>query len=163
MPSQSPVSIILNKNSISFTEFVHPGPVHSIEQAAEERNQSLDQIIRSILFRLSENKYAMVLIAGPSQVNWKTLRKHFNQSRLTMAKPEEVLKITGYKIGAVSPFGIPQDIPILVDDSVSKQTTISIGSGRRGTTIIIETTELMRALNIFETGNYTKERGNEYV
>ncbi|MBT3239689.1 MAG: YbaK/EbsC family protein [Chloroflexi bacterium] len=107
----SPVATILQKIEIDFTEFVHPGPVHSIEQAAEERDQSLDQIIRSILFRLSENKYAMVLIAGPSQVNWKTLRNHFNQSRLSMAKPEEVLDITGCEIGAVSPFRIPQDIP----------------------------------------------------
>ncbi len=156
MTEKSPVAKILKSRNIPYIEFVHPGEVHSIKQAAEERNQSLEQIIRSILFKLSKTQYAMVLIAGPMQVNWKILRQHFKQSRLTMAKKEEVLAITGYEIGAVSPFGTLKNIPVLVDQSVLAQQTISIGSGIRGTTIIMETKSLMNALAEVEIGNFTK-------
>ena len=153
---QSPVSLILTKKNIPHREFTHPGPIHNLEQAAAERNQTIYQVIRSILFRLSEDKYAMVLIAGPFQVSWQALRKHFNQSRLTMASPDKVIQITGYEIGAVSPFGLPQPLPILVDETVLSQPSISIGSGIKGTTILMTTDNLMNTLGEVEIGSFSK-------
>ena len=154
MDSPTPVSIALTELNIPHRQFTHPGPVHSLEQAAEERNQTIYQVVRSILFRLSEDSYAMVLIAGPFQVSWKALRHHFGQSRLTMASPEEVKTITGYEIGAVSPFGLPQPLPILVDEGMLAQPSISIGSGKRGTTIFMTTKDLMKALGDVEIGKF---------
>lgn len=139
---------------ISHRVFTHPGPVHSLEQAAQERNQDPGQVVRSILFRLSEGEYAMVLIAGPSQIDWKTLRGHFKQSRLTMAKPEEVFAITGYQVGSVSPLGLPAPLPILVDESVLAQQSISIGSGVHATTIFIKTKDLLRAIGDYQSGSF---------
>jgi hypothetical protein len=40
------------------------GPVESLEDAAFQRGQSPEQVIRSILFRLSEMRYFMVIIPG---------------------------------------------------------------------------------------------------
>ena len=149
-----PASLALNKLNIPHRVFTHPDPVHSLEQAAAERNQDPGQVVRSILFRLSEGEYAMVLIAGPSQINWKSLRRHFNRSRLTMAKPEEVLDITGYQVGSVSPFCLPNPVPILVDESVLAQQSVSIGSGVRATTIFIQTKDLLRALGEYQSGSF---------
>ncbi|HEY9087644.1 MAG TPA: YbaK/EbsC family protein [Anaerolineaceae bacterium] len=143
----TPVTRALDALSIPYRFFCHPNPVHSLEQAARERGQLPQQIIRSILFRLSEGSYVMVLIAGPSQISWPALRKHLGQSRLTMATEEEVLAATGYPTGAVSPFGLPAPIPVLVDESVLAQEEISIGSGVRSTTVIMRRADLLRALN----------------
>ena len=150
------VSAALTALNAPHRQFTHPGPVSSIEQAARERNQEISQIVRSILFRLNEGEYAMVLIAGPHQISWRKLRQHFQQSRLTMATPEEVERITGYQIGAVSPFGLPVSLPVLVDESVMKQPSVSIGSGVRGTTIFIKTKDLLQALGSVETGQFAK-------
>ena len=114
MEDQPPVSIALDKLGIAHTVFHHAGQVNSLEQAAQERNQRLEQVVRSILFRLSGNEYLMALAAGPKQISWKALRKHVGQSRLTMASEEEVLAVTGYRIGTVSPFGLPNPIKILI-------------------------------------------------
>jgi Cys-tRNA(Pro) deacylase len=142
----SPVSHFLTKNEIAHREFTHAGIIHSLEHAAEQRGQRPEQIVRSILFRLNQGEYAMVLMAGPRQISWKKLRKHFEQSRLTMASADEMLAVTGYERGAVSPFGIPQPLPILVDESVMAESEISLGSGRRGTTIIMQSADLLTAL-----------------
>jgi len=96
----------------------------------------------------------MVLIAGPEQINWKVLRKYLGANRLTMAKKEEVLRVTGYQLGAVSPFGSKQSIKIVVDTSVLEQQIISIGSGIRGTTIILRSSDLIRALGEYEIGEF---------
>ena len=141
-----PVSQALHAMDIPHHAFTHPGPVRSLEQAAEERGQQPEQIIRSILFRLNEGEFAMALMAGPQQINWKILRRHFNQSRLTTASKEEVTQVTGYQIGAVAPFGLPQPLPIVADPSIFTPEEVSIGSGTRGTTIILKSADLRRAL-----------------
>jgi Cys-tRNA(Pro)/Cys-tRNA(Cys) deacylase len=150
----SPVTVELRAKNIPFRVFQHHGPIHSLEQAAQERGQAPDQVVRSILFRLSQDNYLMVLIAGKRQISWPAFRKHVGQSRLTLASEEEVLLATGYSLGAVSPFGLPQPIPILVDESVYTHSEISLGSGVRGVTIILRSNDLSRALINFTRGSF---------
>jgi Cys-tRNA(Pro) deacylase len=147
------VTEYLSSSNIPFRVFRHPGPVQSLEQAAEERQQSPEQVVRSILFRIGQGDYVMVLIAGPAQVSWPALRGYLGLSRLTMASREEVLEVTGYETGAVSPFGLPVPLRVLVDNSVLDQEEISIGSGERGTTVIMKTNDLINALDGAEFGD----------
>jgi hypothetical protein len=51
MSNPTPVSQALAQMNIPHREFCHPGPVSSLEQAAAERGQQPEQVIRSILFR----------------------------------------------------------------------------------------------------------------
>ncbi len=121
MQEQPPVAQALTALQIPHTVFTHPGPVNSLEQAAAERGQQPEQVVRSLLFRLAEGDFAMVLVAGPAQVSWKALRQHFGQSRLTTATEDEVLAVTGYTRGAVAPFGLRQPVRILIDQGVLTQ------------------------------------------
>ena len=112
--------------------------------------------MRSILFRIGEDEYLMALVAGPAQISWKALRGYLGQSRLTMADKDEVLAVTGYPIGAVSPFGTARPLSgagrlrVLVDPSVFVEEEISIGSGKRGTTVILKSDDLKNALGEVE-------------
>ena len=151
-----PAAVWLNENNISYKLFVHEGPVRSIEQAAAERNQDLSQVVRSILFRLNEGEYAMVLAAGKHQISWKALRKHFGMSRLTMASPEEVYEVTGYKIGTISPFGLKTTVPMLADENIFAQPAVSMGSGVSGTAIMMKRDDLKKALGEIETGRFVQ-------
>ena len=96
----------------------------------------------------------MVLVAGPAQISWPALRRYLQQSRITMASEEEVNTITGYSIGAVSPFGLPVAMRILIDESVLAEEEISIGSGVRGITVIIKSQDLLRALPTSEISRF---------
>lgn len=141
-----PVSLALEKLGIPHRVFQHAGQVTSLEQAARERGQRLEQVVRSILFRIGEAEYLMGLVAGPAQISWKALRRHLGKSRLTMATPEEVLSVTGYEIGAVSPFGLSRPLKVLIDPGVLAEAEVSIGSGTRGVTVILKSADLLRAL-----------------
>ena len=152
----TPVTRALDSLDIPYRFFRHPGKVNSLEQAADERGQEPWQIIRSIVFRVSQYEFVMVLVAGPAQISWPTLRAYLGQSRLTMAKEDEILAATGYPIGAVSPFGLPNPMRILVDRSVIQDGEVSIGSGVRYTTVILDGADLMRALGEVETADFVK-------
>jgi Cys-tRNA(Pro) deacylase len=146
MPDVPPVSLALVRLGIPHRVFTHAGPVESLEQAARERGQEPGQVVRSILFRLKPGQYLMVLVAGPAQVNWKALRKHVGQSRISMATEEEVLEVTGYVTGAVGPFGLRQPLKVLVDTGVLTHEQVSIGSGMRGTAVILSSSDLLKGI-----------------
>lgn len=146
MDEKPPASIALESLGIPHRVFKHDGAVESLEQAARERHERPEQVVRSILFRLGEDEYALALVAGPAQISWKKLRKYLEQSRLTMATEEEVLAVTGYRVGAVSPFGTPRPVRVLVDPSVVSEDEVSLGSGVRGTAIIMRSSDLIQGL-----------------
>jgi Cys-tRNA(Pro) deacylase len=146
MTDTTAVTRQLDALGIPYQTFRHPGPVNSLEQAAQERDQRPEQVIRSIVFRVGEGAFVMVLMAGETQVSWRALRRYLGQSRLTMASEAELIQYTGYVAGAVSPFGLPAPMRILIDEPVLANEVISIGSGERGLTVIMTASDLRRAL-----------------
>ena len=141
-----PASIALEGLGVPHQIFQHEKPVLSFEQAAEERNQRPEQIVRSILFQIRPGEFVMVLVAGPEQVDWRKLRQFVGRSRVRTATEEEVLEITGYRVGTVSPFGLKNQVRVLLDTSVLKEEEISLGSGVRNMAIIMRSADLKRAL-----------------
>jgi len=141
-----PASIALEKLNIPHQVFRHENPLRSFEQAAEERQQRPEQIVRSILFQIRPEEFLMVLVAGREQVDWRKLRQFVGRSRVRMATEEEVLEVTGYRVGTVSPFGLKNQVKVLIDASVLKEEEVSLGSGARQIAIIMKSTDLRRAL-----------------
>jgi Cys-tRNA(Pro)/Cys-tRNA(Cys) deacylase len=152
-----PVSIALKKLGVPHQVFRHESPVMSFEQAAYDRGQRASQVVRSILFRIAEDEFIMALVAGPAQVSWKVLRKHLGRSRVSMATEDEVFAVTGYRVGTVSPFGLPNQLKVLIDAGVMDEEEISIGSGMRSTAIILKSADLRRALKDADVVSLTEE------
>lgn len=146
MNEMPPVSIALEKLGVPHRVFRHENQVTSLEQAANERGQRPGQVVRSILFRVSEGEFVMALVAGPEQISWKRLRKLVGKSRISMATEDEVFAVTGYRVGTVGPFGLPRQIKVLIDAGVMSEEEISIGSGMRNTAVILKSSDLKNAL-----------------
>jgi len=161
MSVQTPAINFLQQHNIPHRVFIHPGPVDSLEQAARERNQQPEQVIRSIVFRVGEAEFIMVLVSGPGQIPWKGLRRYLGQNRLTMATEEELLQTTGCHPGTVSPFGLLQPMRVLVDECILKLEEVSLGSCVRGVAVVIKTADLMNAIQQAERVNFTCTDGNQ--
>jgi len=158
MDNKPPASLALDALGIEHRIFIHDKPVSSFEEAASHRNQRPGQIVRSILFNIRPEEYLMVLVAGPDQIDWKKLRQFVKRSRVRMATEEEVLEVTGYRIGTVSPFGVKKQVQVLIDASVLKENEISVGSGVRNMAIIMQSVDLRRALSTSEVVSLLEEK-----
>ena len=148
--NQPPVSLALEKLNIPHRVFRHETPVDSLEKAAGDRGQRPSQVVRTILFRVTEDEFALVLAAGPGQISWKKLRKLLGRSRITMATDEEVFSVTGYRPGTVGPFGLAKQARVLVEAGTLKEEEVSIGSGMRDTAVILKSADLMKGLGDVE-------------
>ena len=147
---QPPASIALDSLGIPHRVFHHERPVTSFEEAASARNQRPEQIVRSILFQVRAGEFVMVLMAGRDQVDWRKLRQLVKRSRVRMATEDEVLEVTGYRIGTVSPFGVKNQVRVLMDASVLREEEVSLGSGVRNVAIIMKSADVRKALGDVE-------------
>jgi Cys-tRNA(Pro) deacylase len=156
MNTDDPAAVVyLRERGIPHRLFQHDAPIESLEHAAQVRGQQPEQVVRSIVFRLGEDSFVMVLMPGPAQVPWKALRRHLGMSRLTMASESELLQATGYQPGTVTPFGLPHPMPVIVDEAVLSQKEISLGSGVRGLAIIMQPKDMLAALGQHEVVRFS--------
>jgi prolyl-tRNA editing enzyme YbaK/EbsC (Cys-tRNA(Pro) deacylase) len=74
-----------------------------------------------------------------------------------MATEEEVLEVTGYRVGTVSPFGLKNPVKVLIDESVLQEEEVSTGSGVRQMAIILKSADLRQALGNAEVVSLTEQ------
>ena len=59
------------------------------------------------------------------------VRKRLGIRRTSFASAEETMSVTGMTIGGVTPFGLPDDLPIWIDERVIHRERIVLGGGSR--------------------------------
>lgn len=150
MSFTSPAIEFLRQKHIPFSILIQPDGLTTLDEIACVRGQRLTQIVRSLVFRHSDREFVLVLAQAGNKVDWKSLRAVLGLRRITMATPEEVLSITGYVIGAVSPFGLAQKLPVLVDQKILHEKVISTGSGIPNVALIIRVANLLKALEDYK-------------
>jgi len=84
---------------------------------------------------------------GRAQVSWPRLRRHLGVSRVTTASPQEVLEVTGYLPGTVTPFGLRQPVRLLADMRLLRLDRLSLGAGLPNTGLLLQRDDLIRALD----------------
>lgn len=59
-------------------------------------------------------------------------------SRLSFAGAEETIEATGMQIGGVTPFGLPEGLPIYVDARIAALERCIVGGGSRSIKVIVD-------------------------
>ena len=76
----------------------------------------------------------------------KRLREIFHAKNVRLASPEEVLKISGCKIGSVHPFGNLMDLEILFDKSILENDNIDFNVGQHTHSMLMKAKDLVKVL-----------------
>lgn len=86
----------------------------SAREAARRIGSDLKEIVKSLVFTGEQD--LLVLVQGDRSVSEEKLKKEIEDSSLRLARPDEVKKITGYRVGTVSPFDV--DIKVIIDKPI---------------------------------------------
>lgn len=116
---------------------VHQGRVSSAEEAAAARGIEIGQLAKTLVVRVDEGEYVLVLVPGDEGMDYKKLRAHLGVRRLTMPDPQEALEATGYERGTITPLGAG-GWPIIIDPSLAEREEISLGAGVHGWAIHLD-------------------------
>lgn len=80
---------------------------------------------------------------GDRRVDRAMLRETVG-AKVRMANPDEVLALTGYPVGAVSPFAHPSPLPILLDRSLGRHEVLWMSGGTTDTLMALSWSDLRR-------------------
>ena len=77
----------------------------------------------------------VVLATHRLDVN-RTVRERLGARKASFASGDETIALTGMAIGGVTPFGLPPDLPILIDAAVMGRDRVVLGGGSRNWKVI---------------------------
>lgn len=155
MSASTTATRTLDQLAIPYRVYQHLRPPTSLEEATRERGQLPEQVVRSILFRLGKNDFVLVLAAGPAQLSWPKLPRQVGGLAPQPGKrgggPEgdrggDRGRRSAWTAGPRS---------LLADEGVFLPEEVSIGSGVRGTAVILKSIYLKRALGQVDIARLT--------
>jgi Cys-tRNA(Pro) deacylase len=103
---------------------------HSAEMAAAAAGCELGQIVKTLAIFVS-GAPRLVLVPGDRRLDDRLVAGHVGVGRkqVKLASAEQVLALTGYPVGGVSPFGIPEPIDVLIDTGLRRFETVWVAGG----------------------------------
>ena len=110
----------------------------SAEESAALQGIDVGHLLRTIVIRRGTDDYVFVLVPGGRQIDWKRLRAHLGQRRLSLPDADEAKAATGYERGAITPFGATTAWPVVADATIRGLGTVAIGDGARGVNLHVE-------------------------
>lgn len=78
----------------------------------------------------------------------RAVRDALGVKKLSFAPAEVTLTVTGMEIGGVTPFGLDDDIPVLVDAAVMERPEIVLGGGNRTSKLRVAPDQLRSLPNV---------------
>lgn len=140
------ITNILDARKIAYRMLPHSEPVFTVEAAAQQRGVVKEEMVKAILLRDKDGRYVMACVTGNARLDPKAVRAHLPKGwkRLYFATAEEILAVTGCVQGAVTPVGLPDNVPVIFDEAIARCEKVSISSGDLMAGLELDPKDLMR-------------------
>jgi Cys-tRNA(Pro) deacylase len=96
--------------------------------AADAMGCELGQIVKSLVV-LADGVPVLALVAGDRRGDFDAIGAHTGAAKVKMADADSVREATGYAIGGVSPFDLPDELTVFIDDSLARFETVYPAAG----------------------------------
>lgn len=118
------------------------------QEAAEAVGCEPGQIVKTLCF-LADGRPTITLVAGDRNVDTAALAKvvGVGRKKLKMGTPAEVLELTGFEIGGVSPVGMPATYDTVLDESLQRFEVLWAAAGAGNAVFRVERQALATAVN----------------
>jgi Cys-tRNA(Pro)/Cys-tRNA(Cys) deacylase len=112
-------------------------------QAAEALGAPASEVLKTLI-ALADGKPACVVLASDREVGMKRLAAALGAKSAEMAPVAQAERITGYRVGGVSPFGQKKKLPTIVDADAAALAQAYVNGGQRGLQIRLAPADLVR-------------------
>ncbi|MBO1519863.1 Cys-tRNA(Pro) deacylase [Oceanisphaera pacifica] len=142
----TPAILFLEKQKAAFTLHQYDCTAHDDfgAHAATQLQIPLEQVFKTLLTE-GEQGAVVALVPSSSKVNLKRLAKAAGVKKLEMMPPTKAERLTGYKIGGISPFAQKKRLTTVVDASAQLHAEILVSGGKRGLSLGV-TADLLHSL-----------------
>jgi prolyl-tRNA editing enzyme YbaK/EbsC (Cys-tRNA(Pro) deacylase) len=95
--------------------------------------------------RAGEESYAAVLVLATDRADVNgVIRKHLGVRKISFAAQDDAVSSTGMEYGGITAVGLPAEWPVLIDEAVAQAGPVVIGSGIRGSKLLVDGADLAK-------------------
>lgn len=147
MASETPATRALKAHGIAFTLRTYdydPQAERVGLQAAEAIGEAPRRVLKTLIIRI-DGKPACVVLASDAEVGMKKAAAAFGGKSAGMMPVPDAERLTGYKVGGVSPFGQKRAVPTVVDAAAAGEPYVYVNGGQRGLQLRLTPADLVKA------------------
>jgi len=103
------------------------------------------QVFKTLMV-LADGRAACVIAPSDGEVSLKRVAAALGAKAAAMMKPTDAERISGYKVGGISPFGQARKVPVVLDETALLFDRIYLNGGQRGLQVLLAGSEVARVL-----------------
>jgi Cys-tRNA(Pro)/Cys-tRNA(Cys) deacylase len=134
MSKTTPATLALDRAGIAYTLATYdydPSADRIGLQAAQALGVAPSAVLKTLIVR-ADGKPACVVLASDREVSMKKLAAALGAKTADMAPPADAERITGYRVGGVSPFGQKKRLATVIDATAATLERAYMNGGQRG-------------------------------
>lgn len=147
MAQTTPATLALRALSIAFelrTYAYDPGAERVGLQAAEAIGEPPARVLKTLVVQV-DGKPACVVLPSDREASMKKVAAAFGGKSAAMMPVPDAERLTGYKVGGVSPFGQKRRLRTVVEASALAEPYVFVNGGQRGLQVKLSAEDLLRA------------------
>lgn len=115
-------------------------------QAAEALGAPPERVLKTLM-ALVDGRPACAIVPSDREVSMKRLAAALGGKSAQMMKPADAERVSGYKVGGISPFGQPRTPPAAIEAQSMAHDLVFINGGQRGLQVRLDPRDAARLLN----------------
>jgi Cys-tRNA(Pro)/Cys-tRNA(Cys) deacylase len=115
-------------------------------QAAEAIGEEPARVLKSLM-ALVDGKPVCVIVPSDREVSMKKLAAAFGRKSAQMMKPADAERLSGYKVGGISPFGQMRPPRAAIEEQAMAHDLVYINGGQRGLQVRLNPHDAAKVLN----------------
>lgn len=134
MSKATPATLALARAGVAFELVSYaydPGADRIGLQAAEALGEPPARVLKTLMTRV-DGKPACVVLPADREVSMKKLAAALGGRAAEMMAPAEAERLTGYRVGGISPFGQKRPAPTVIEQAALSEPYVFINAGQRG-------------------------------
>lgn len=116
------------------------------EAAAKAIGRPLEMVCKTLIVQGADRSHWVAIVPGDQRFDTRKMAGVMGCKSADLADAKEAERISGYKVGGVSPFCMKRTLPTVVEETLLVLDRIVVNAGRRGVLVELATEEVVRLL-----------------
>lgn len=140
----------LKKHSIYFELYEHD-PIYTNEDAVKmkEEKEFTGTETKALFLKGKSGRYYSFITFTTKNTDFKRLKQVVGE-KVSIMRPDEMEKLTGQKVGAVTPLGYEKNVSMIVDEELFEQEKLVFAPARPDRTMVILAKDLKKIIGLLE-------------
>jgi Cys-tRNA(Pro)/Cys-tRNA(Cys) deacylase len=135
---------LLDKHHIAYTVFAYPETVHSAMEVAPLLGVPAGQVYKTLVVFADDTRHLLIIVPGDRELNLRLAARAVGAKQVRMAPQREAERLTGLKVGGISPLALlDKHFEIYLDASAQQLDELYINGGQRGLNVRLRVSDLL--------------------